>query len=270
VARLFDDAASEYLEIDSTPVVAAPFTLACWSNVDDQVVQYSAMWVGDKDDWRNYWALMSGGAGNDYVNFVARSAVAFPSCATTTTWSANTWNHWCGVAAAANDRRAYLNGGGKGTNNIACSPAGADRVSIARLGDSSPQNYMLGRIAEPVIYSCALTDLEVWLLSRGVPPPLIRPQSIVAYWPLWDTDRDVWNARYHMTPFNTPSWALHPPKVLDWWRKYGNRAQTQFALKQFISRQPYNLSYHKPQAFAPTGVTRIPRHPAQYNTLAIY
>ena len=262
MSRLFDDAAQEYLACTGgCGITDYPVTLAAWFNMDVQDNQglvelsggaaYCSLWLRDPAD----------------SDVLAYSAVGGAYAKTTTSYAVNTWEHACGVFASATDRRAFLNGGGKGTNaNNVAWPA----PTSTRVGFGINANYASGSIAEPVIYSCALTDLEVWLLSRGVPPPLIRPQSLVAYWPLWDTDRDVWNARYHMTPFNTPSWANHPPKVLDWWRKYGNRAQTQFALKQFISRQPYNLSYHKPQAFVPTGITRIPRHPAQYNTLAIY
>jgi len=253
-----------------------PFTLACWFNSDSLTIDQALITLSSEDtSWNGYWLMAKGTDGGDPVVARTYSGGAVQQAATTTGYSADTWHHACGMFVATSDRRAYIDGGSKGTDVNAESGADVDNTCIGAIRywtnlvveTDSP---MSGRIAEPAIWSCALTDLEVWLLSRGVPPPLIRPQSLAAYWPLWDTDRDVWNARYHMTPFNTPTWANHPPKVLDWWRKYGNRAQTQFALKQFISRQPYNLSYHKPQAFAPTGVTRIPRHPAQYNTLAIY
>jgi len=35
MARLFDDAASQFLKNDSAVVTAAPLTMACWFNSDD-------------------------------------------------------------------------------------------------------------------------------------------------------------------------------------------------------------------------------------------
>ena len=268
MSRLFDDAASEYLANGSAVVSTVPCSMAGWAYPDADIGQ-AVMGVFDQGGSSYLYLSLQGFVAGDPVRFRIRPNVgAGQNADTTTGFSVNTWCHVCGVARTDTDRACFIDGGSKGTSVVNVALGTVDSTVIGSYYGTG--EYFSGRIAEPAIWSCALTDLEVWLLSRGVPPPLIRPQSIVAYWPLWDTDRDVWNARYHMTPFNTPSWALHPPKVLDWWRKYGNRAQTQFALKQFISRQPYNLSYHKPQAFVPTGITRIPRHPAQYNTLAIY
>lgn len=54
MARLFDDASSQYLETDSTVLAAHPFTLACWAKSDDLAVDQVLIFLGDKDVTSHY------------------------------------------------------------------------------------------------------------------------------------------------------------------------------------------------------------------------
>jgi len=221
VSRYFTRTNSEYLERDAAPVVVAPLTIAFWGYITSDN-DFGGVWIGDKDVANNYWILWyRGSAGGNPISLTARDAGGSTDCNSTAGMTQDVWHHLCGVAAAANDRTVYLNGGNIGTNNVARTPAGADRVAIGRFADSSPGNYWDGRIAEAVILRIAATVQQVQLHAQGVPAPIVWPGwAIAAYHPLFETDRDFPHARYNLIPFNTPSWAPHPPKVLAWWRKY--------------------------------------------------
>ena len=71
-------------------------------------------------------------------------------------------------------------------------------------------------IAALLGWDAALTDDEVAALAAGHSPLLIRPASLVAYWPLGglsgDHDRDIVGG-YDLTAYNSPTWADHPPVI---------------------------------------------------------
>jgi hypothetical protein len=51
------------------------------------------------------------------------------------------------------------------------------------------------------------------MLAAGFSPLFVRPQSLVAYWPLIrDNDNDIVGG-YDMTAYNTPTVAAHPPVI---------------------------------------------------------
>ncbi|MHC4316732.1 MAG: LamG domain-containing protein, partial [Planctomycetota bacterium] len=63
-----------------------------------------------------------------------------------------------------------------------------------------------GKIAHGFIYNVVLTDAEILRLANGALPTEIRPESLVAYWPLIDNDKDIIGG-YDMTPENSPTWS---------------------------------------------------------------
>ncbi len=211
MARAFDDASSEYLELDSAPVTAAPFTLSCWFNSDDLTVNQMLMFVGDKDSTEDFWRLSAkGDTGGDPLRFNVNDGTS-GSADTSTGYSASTWHHACAVETASNNRACFIDGGSKGTDATSVSPVAADRVSIGRSGDSSPGQYMSGNIAEAAIWSVALSDAEVALLAKGFSPLFIQPHNLVAYWPLIRDDDNDWIGGFDLAAFNTPTVATHPP-----------------------------------------------------------
>jgi len=209
VARLFDDGSSEYLQIDSTPVTAPPFTLACRAYLDADTNCY-AMWVGDKDAGDEWYGIGYSTAANDFYAISRNTAVGYASG--TVGVSTGTWYHVTAVFAATNSRTIYTNGADKQTGTTAVTVSGADRIAIGRCADVSPLLYWSGMIAEAAIWSAALSDAEVAALAAGLRPTHIRPASLECYWPLLRTDQDLVGG-YDMTAYNTPSWADHPPKI---------------------------------------------------------
>ncbi|KKK59939.1 hypothetical protein LCGC14_3029330, partial [marine sediment metagenome] len=87
-------------------------------------------------------------------------------------------------------------------------------VSIGRSGISTPQSYMDESIAEVAIWNVALSNAEVALLAKGFSPLLIKPESLVSYWPLVRDDDNDWIGGFDLTAFNTPTVSDHPPVIM--------------------------------------------------------
>jgi hypothetical protein len=229
MARLFDDASSEYLKWDGTPPVSGePFAMGCLFRSDDAAANQTLMWIGDKDvSDQGYGVRANGASGGDPVGAYSYAG-SFVSANTTSGFSANVWHHALGVWATSSDRRAMIDGGNKGTESTSMSPSGWDRLAIGVLGRNTPSlaGYTSGRIAEAAIW-----DLSAWpgatdgdkadefervcatALAAGF-SPLFFPLGLVAYWPLGgmlstdDADVDIIGG-YDMTAVNTPSTAEH-------------------------------------------------------------
>ena len=91
MARGFDDASSEYLETDSAPVTAYPFTMACWFNTDDSTAIGTMMSIVDKDATNDRVTMITRGdlAGDPIAVFVDAGSTS-SSAFTTTGYTANT------------------------------------------------------------------------------------------------------------------------------------------------------------------------------------
>jgi len=215
MARLFDDGSNEYLELDSAPIVAAPFTMACWFNSDNIALDQTLMFVGDKNFNNRRWNLsIRGDIGGNPIYMVVVDSAGVGVAATSTGYSPNTWHHACGVEAAATDRRVFIDGGSKGINAANRTPASVNRVSIGRVGRTSPFAYMSGLIAEAAIWKVALSDAEVALLAKGFSPLFIQPHNLVRYYPLIRDDDNDWIGGFDLAAFNTPTVAAHPPLIV--------------------------------------------------------
>lgn len=178
MARNFVAASSQRLENTTIPASATPLTIAAWFKPVSATVQYHIAGIYDNATTTNFWALSTDTTGHVTANTNAVVAT------TSTTFSAATWVHGCAVFNSATDRRAFLNGGGKGTNATSRTPTGPDRVGIGCLDGSSRSSFMDGDVAEVAMWNIALSDAEVLMLSKGVSPLMVRPDALIFYAPL--------------------------------------------------------------------------------------
>jgi hypothetical protein len=240
MARLFDDAASEFLANNAgTPVTAGPFAMAVWGSLDADLSIAMALAVGDQND-TSWHGLFLRGSTSDYVGMQSESGTSYQraQAAIAGGMQVNAWYHLAGIVESDTVHRAYVNGvkgtgsGGSGTP----STSGIDRVGIGRTMDSDQQWYWSGALAEAAIWNltawpgataAAKADeferLAVPALAKGY-SPLFFPLGLVACWPLGGIksddnaanaasgDRDIVGG-YHMSPYNTPSVADHPPII---------------------------------------------------------
>jgi hypothetical protein len=108
------------------------------------------------------------------------------------------------VFASTTSRTSYLNGTASTTNTTSNNPSAStfDVTDIANNQAASARaNYFNGLIAEAGIWSVALTLAEIQSLAKGVSPLMIRPASLIAYWPLiGQTSPEIdLRGRYEMT-----------------------------------------------------------------------
>ncbi|MHC4757475.1 MAG: LamG domain-containing protein, partial [Planctomycetota bacterium] len=208
-SRVFDDASSQYLRVDSVVFDESDaVTFGCWFKTDDLTADQALIGIGDKDNpFERLWIQVEGATAGDPIGVSMDGA---GGADTTTGISSNTWHHACATSdgAASPALQILLDGGSKGTTSgTAHTVSGIDGLDIGRLRDStSPFNYMSGKIAHAFVYNVVLTDAEVARLAAGALPTEIRPEALVAYWPLTDNDGDPIGG-YAMTPYNSPTWS---------------------------------------------------------------
>lgn len=180
MARDFVRASSQYLDNASAVVSVVPFTMACWFNADVTTQDLSLMNLNDGTGGDIGHILQAqGSTGGDPLVARTRTGAGAGVASTSTGFSAGTWHHACGVWAADDDRRAYLDGGSKGTNGTNRAPT-PTRTDIGRKANGT--DYMDGMIAEAAIWDVALADDEALMLGKGYSPFCVRPQSLVSFW----------------------------------------------------------------------------------------
>lgn len=223
MARSFDGAKSQYLYYAGTVVSATPFTVACWAYPTSLSGSNTCFCVSnDYASSASRTLRLTILATTGVVRVVAHNSAVQGAADSTAAVNLNAWNHVAGVWASTSSRTAYLNGGNSGTNTTDVTPTGLVSSYAGRTGLTPLQSYMYGSIAELAVWSAALTAAEIAALASRYSPLLIRPSSLVAYWPLggmWGQyDYDRWKRAYDLTPYpaapNAPTWADHPPGLI--------------------------------------------------------
>jgi hypothetical protein len=232
MARLFDDASTQYLTIDQAAVTDYPFAVSAWFYCDDQNLNGCLFFVGDKDAQNKFCFLrVNTSVLGAYAHYYDGAQLF--DLYTSNSWTANQWHHGLGVWASSSDCRVYLdaNTGNAGTDNTG--PAvltGHDRMRIGYLGDTTPRREFSGRIAEVAVWNLSTwpgatgTDKANAFVSAALAglaakkSALFYPTGLVGYWPLGgitanDADTDVVGG-YNMSPVNTPSTADHVPGMI--------------------------------------------------------
>ena len=183
MSRLFNDAASEGAVYAGAVVTPYPVTMACWFNSDDLTISQDLMVISTASSTNNYHVMaLRGDVANDPLRYQTKITGTTQNADTSVGYSANTWQHACAIGTSATDRKIYLNGGSSGSNTNSMTPSGMNRTGIGVFPDSTA--YMSGSIAEAGIWNVALTTAELALLALGISPLLVRPDSLVSYWPL--------------------------------------------------------------------------------------
>jgi len=184
VARLFNDASSEFGVNTSVSISAMPLSMACWFNTNDLDVNEILISLADSAVGDHWFALgINGSEAGDPVQAWKRGGSSSVA-RTTTTPSINTWHHACGTFASATSTIAYLDGAGKHEETTSITPSSIDVTAVGGIRDVSPGQYWSGLIAEIALWNVTLTDAEVAILAVGYSPLFVRPGNLVNYWPL--------------------------------------------------------------------------------------
>ncbi len=214
MARLFDDGSSQYLSLGSAILIAPPVSFACWFRSDDLTINQTLVAIGENAVFGDLMALkLVGTVAGDPVELAYRGAVGDSVARTTAGYGANVWHHACGVRAAIDSGAVYIDSANKGTTVVnGGAPNALVRTAIGALWRDVPSDHVSGRIAEAAMWDIALTDEEAIILAAGYSPLFVRPQSLVAYWPLigrLSPEIDPVGG-FDMTLVNGPTHADHP------------------------------------------------------------
>jgi len=186
---LLDAGSSEFLYYGTAVLAGAPFTMACKAKLTTANGQHHGILsLADYDLDDNYIVL--GVLAPDHGSFpnevIAGSKDSFnwKYSNSGASISNQVWFHAAAVYASASSRYAYLNGVPGAEETTSITPVGMDITGIGVVLRNTKMWYASGDIAEVAFWNVALTTPEIKSLSKGFSPLLIRPASLVAYWPL--------------------------------------------------------------------------------------
>lgn len=215
MARTF--AASAYLSVTSTPVTAAPLSILAAIFPTTAGVLQNIVTIGQDGSGNNRFALEIGAADN--IRALTRTTAGATALSTADV-VLNAWNFAAAVFVSSAERHAYVAGGNKGSNTTDAVPTSIDSVYIG--ANTTGTNPMPGRIGEVGVYNVALSDAEVAAHAGGVSLRLIRPASLVGYWPVWGVaspEPDLSGGGRNMTLTGTPAQADHAPVMPYFWSR---------------------------------------------------
>lgn len=186
MARLFDDASSEYATSSTTPVAGLPLTLACWFNSDNITDAQALMGIEVAGATGTRIRLAILGQSGDVLSAQKKEGEsATVSANSTSSYSADTWHHAALTSSGATDLTVYLDGGNSASNSTSSNPSSMDGIWVGATESTGTLiQYLSGSLAEIGIWNVALTASEIASLSDGVSPLKIRPQSLQCYWPM--------------------------------------------------------------------------------------
>ncbi len=213
MARSFDGSA-DYLSASSAAITAYGYSMAAWFKTSSFASSNYFFQFGNTGNADNRAGInfISTGA----LECSVRNAAATRTWRTTATASTGTWVHAVGTFTSTSTITAYLNGNGAGSYPAATSATWPtfNTTSIGALRRSSLL-YALGDVAECAVWSAVLSNAEIDQLANGYCPLLVRPQSLVNYWPLHGRagaagDEEDWFGSLAMAQTSSPGVVDHP------------------------------------------------------------
>jgi hypothetical protein len=106
----------------------------------------------------------------------------------------NTWHCVVGTRSG-NTAQVYVDGVAGASSTVTLGTITTNSLNIGAVvnGSATRVQYFSGHLAEVAIWNATLTADEALALGRGVPPILVRPQSLVFWVPLVRDIRDLRN-----------------------------------------------------------------------------
>lgn len=187
MARLFNDAASDVVVYAGAIMTALPISMAARFRSDDANLVGTLLSIHNNASQGWLRLVVVGTASPKQLR--ANHALSSQAQAIATAWASGTWYSAVGVFNSSSSRAVYLNTT-KGTDTTALSGGAAPNetaIGAADFGAGGYTQFWSGDLADVAIWGGALTDSDVASYSAGVSPELIRPDILLAYWPLWGT-----------------------------------------------------------------------------------
>ena len=151
-------AASDHCDTSTPAVTAEPLSMSGWFRLTGVDVDQSIVTVNGLNARHTLGFLNAG----DVVCATSVTSVGGASSATSAGVLANVWSHGCAVFAGAADRRAYHNGGGKGTETTSRAVSGMTRTSLGvHFFGGTGTAHLNGHIDSVKIWNRVLSDADV-------------------------------------------------------------------------------------------------------------
>jgi hypothetical protein len=202
----FVAASSQYLSTSSTPVTAAPVTIASRAFLP-QTNTTCVLVAVNNNAAQSRVTLAANNVAQTTFGAIDNAGVG--GAAAQGTYTTNTWYSFAGKTASAASRFAYLDGAVGSEDTSSVTLTGLNVIYIGARYSTSLGAFLNGQAAETAIWNVALTDAEIASLAKGFKPTRVRPQSLVFYAPLI---RDLQDTRggLAITNNNSATVADHP------------------------------------------------------------
>jgi len=209
MSRTFVRASSQYLGNGSScPVATYPFTVAGWALPSS---------TGD----RALVSMGQAGVTQRHLLYITASDLrAFSGNGGTSGQSSGisagngSWIHCAGVYSANNNRVSYVDGANGVSNSTTVNVSGLDRIYFGAYYNNglTAGFYYDGLMAEWGVWNVALTAAEIGSLAAGVSPLMVRPDALVAYYPMYAraTDEEDWSGIHTLTNTGTTAGTSRP------------------------------------------------------------
>jgi hypothetical protein len=153
------DGAGDSVRIATTPVTDPPLTICTWFKTEITNIQTVAS-IADDNGVSMYHSIEITVASK----ILARTKIdGFSTAFATATkdYAVGTWHHVCGVWAATNDRRIFVDGGNNASETTNLVTSGIDVIGVGRLEDNSKSTYFNGTIDDVMIFNRTLSAEEI-------------------------------------------------------------------------------------------------------------
>jgi hypothetical protein len=205
------NASNQYFNVAALGVTAPPVTFSMWINVASVIAKESALFL-----WRgsiNTGVLLHYTGSTWELRYYVAGGTQWQA-ASGLFVSSGVWQHVC-VAISSSQARLYLNGASF-TNNVSHATANINATGDLANDPFNPATHTSfnGLVAEPAIWTAALSDEECLALSKRLSPLALtqRLHDLVLYKDLVrDLNRGIGPA---LTAVNSPSAIAHPPLIV--------------------------------------------------------
>jgi len=179
---------SNYFSYDGALVSAPPMSFSCWCYASAFTTTFGLMEIchiggaGVYPDGWNVRALTTG-----KVEVQAGTGAVLSTISTAGTASTNTWYQAGGIFASNVARYAVLNGVLSTKDAANTIPTAPDKsiIGVTQAQDASFRySGTTAIIAEAGFWNVALTAADMLMLAAGYSPLMVKPESLVAYYPL--------------------------------------------------------------------------------------
>lgn len=185
MSRSFNINTPDYLSGSHTLLTAYPVTISAWFYPTSNSNAMQIAGLSDNTSAAVFTQLrFAGSPGTNAVQASSRNGATVATASSSTGATVNAWNHGVATFTSATRRDAYLNGGNGGNNTTSRTWPTANTFSVgATINNTVTQPYD-GRIAEVGIWNVVLDADEISALAKGICPNIIRPSSLISYYPL--------------------------------------------------------------------------------------